>query len=152
MPGSNPPTPQSITKEFWVPATLGTHTTPMTVAGDFPVAYSSVTGTSGHVSFLVPLDFLSIVSAILVVVAGQTASGQDVDINSDYGAIGQAYSAHSESDTASTYDWTNLQLEEIDVSGILTALAAGDYCGIKMTSNVAANAGPKLVGLRFKYN
>ena len=58
---------------------------------------------------------------------------------------------HSEADAASTYNVTLNQCFEVDISGILTALATGDYVGIRLTVSTAGHD-VFMVGIRFKYS
>lgn len=137
-----------MSKELWVPTTYGT-----TIAscGDFPVARCLNADDEAYVSFKVPDDFASIDSALLVVIVRATQGAADWDISSDYGAVGEAFDIHSESDTATTYNVTNDQKFGIDISGILSSLAAGDYVGIKLIQKDAAHD-VYVLGVHFKYS
>ena len=89
-----------------------------------------------------------------MVISRQDDATANYDIASDYGTNGQAYNAHSEADTAATYNVTTDQLFEVDISGILSALAADDYVGIEIKSAQGDGYGDGFlaIGVRFKYS
>ena len=137
------------TKEFFVPATHGDPTATEGRRGDFPTVFLSTNGDDALTAFFVPNDFTSITDAVAVVIPGANAGTANWDISSDYGAVGESFSANNESDTATTYNVTQNILFEIDISGILSALAAGDYVGIRVTKSGVPNF--DVLGVRFKY-
>lgn len=116
-------------KEIWVPVTA-TENGLMANIGDVPVCRLTATDHKGFTSFKVPADFSSLTSAHLIVIPHGSQAAANWDILSDYGAVGQSYDNHSESDTVTTYNVTDNVTFAIDISGILTSLAAGDYVGI----------------------
>lgn len=122
---------------------------PISQRGDFPVADLPGLG-SASISFRAPPDYASILTAEIIVIPTSTQGAADWDISSDYGAVGEAYNVHSESDNATTYNVTNNQLFAVDISGILTALAADDAVGITLTVSTAAHT-VAIVGVRFRY-
>jgi len=146
------------TREFFVPVTYGTQggvgAWDMTVRGDFPGASPDAANDVAHVAFKVPHDFTAITNAEFIVIPLFTDATANWDIDSDYGAIGQAYNTHSETDVATTYNVVANQLFAVDlddaVTGILSALAADDYVGIKITLGDAGDDFHAL-GVRFKY-
>jgi len=117
--------------------------------GDFGVEYVAGGGTL-RMSFFAPHNFASIVKAALVFIPGSTNGSADIDISSDYAAAGEAYTTHSESDSASTYSYTANQIFELDISGILSALSADDYIGLTTVFQDAENYGA--IGIRFQYD
>lgn len=150
--GANEPawsgTGVAATLEFFVPVTSTTGGT-MTAKGDFP-ACSLDNGHKAHIAFKVPHDFSSITSAEIIVIPGSTKADANWDIYSDYGAVGQVYTTHSETRDDATYNITANQIIAIDIEPILQSLAADDYVGINLTvSEVAATA--YVLGIRFKY-
>ncbi len=134
------------TKEFWVPVSYGN----VLAKGDFAALGIGSNANSFH-SFSIPADFTSITSAVIVGISLITNATSELDIWSDYGAHNQAYNTHSESDTASTYALNADQIEEIDISGILSSLAAGDYVGIKIRDIDPGNIF-YVLGIKFKYS
>ena len=81
-------------------------------------------------------------------IAKKTEAAANFDFNSDYGAVGEVYNMHSSSDTTSTYSITDDQLGEIDISGMFSSIAAGDYCGF----SISGDTGDILVlGIRLRY-
>ncbi len=136
------------TKEFFVPVTFGQ--TGITNEGDYPIAFLGTANFLANMAFHVPADFSSITDAVVIVRPLTTQGANDWDIDSDYGAAGEAYNANSESDAGTTYSTTANQLFEVDVSGILSALAADDYVGIEITLRDSGHD-LHVIGLRFKY-
>lgn len=136
------------TMEFWSPVTYGSL---MNVQGDFAGGKCSTSGQVAYVAFKVPNDFSSITNAEIVVIPLYTQASNDWDIDSDYGAVGEAHTANSETDSATTYGTAANQLFAIDVSGILSSLAAEDYVGIKLTlSNNSHDF--VAIGFRLRYS
>lgn len=104
--------------------------------------------------FGVPADFSSIIAAELFIVSSDTQAAVDYDISSSYGAEGQNCVVHQESDTTSTYSVSAGIFYAIDISGILSSLAAGDVVGIKLIKQVAVGTETwvKVFGIHFKYS
>lgn len=106
--------------------------------GDHRVAGVGATGAQ-RFNFTVPADFGSLVSLDLIGIpsSGAAGSGKDIDLFSDYGAIGENFANHSESDTTTVYDFTGDTdlFITIDLSGIFTSLAVGDLCGCQIDHN-----------------
>ena len=94
----------------------------------------TIAGTGAHrFDFCVPDDFVSLVSIELIVAyaVGAVGSGKDIDLYSDYGAVGQSTVQHSESDTTSTYTLSGPDTwQAFDISGVFNSLSAGDHCGL----------------------
>ena len=144
------------TREFFVPVTYGTQVGAwkLDATGDFPSVPTANAGDVAHVAFKVPHDFTAITNAEFIVIPLATQLTANWDIESDYGAIGQAYNVHSETDNATTYNVTNNELFAVDLddagTGILDNLAADDYVGIKIHLGDNAHDFAAL-GVRFKY-
>lgn len=144
------------TRELFIPVTYGTQNAAwkLEALGDFPGVTCAAANDVAHVAFKVPHDFTAITNAEFIVIPLFTDGTANWDIDSDYGAVGQAYNVHSESDNATTYNVVANQLFAVDlddaVNGILDALAADDYVGIKIK---LADAGDDFhaLGVRFKY-
>lgn len=141
--------PTTATREFFVPTTYTDGA--MDNHGFFAGARLTTAGQAAHISFKVPHDFSAITSAEVIVIPMATQAAANWDIESDYGAIGEAYNTHSEADAATTYNVVLNQLFAVDISGILTAPpVADDYVGIKLS--MMDNAHDTFVlGVRFKY-
>ena len=141
------------TREFFIPVTQGKSAgidAQLFYIGDFPAAVLTALNDFAHIAFKVPHDFTAITNAEIIVSPAVTDGAANWDIDSDYGAVGEQYNAHSEADAASTYNVVAGQLFAVDVSGILSALAASDYVGLKL---LLADAGDdvNVLGIRFKY-
>ena len=95
----------------------------------------NVLGTGDHrFNIVVPSDFTSLVSLKLygICSVGAAGSGKDIDLDTDYAAHDEPYNQHSESDTTTTYDFTGKtdKIISIDLSGVFSSLAAGDFGGV----------------------
>lgn len=134
------------TKELWVGVVNST-------AGLGYWAFAGVVagGAAGRVSFKVPHDFNTLLSAEMLVFPIDTHAAADWDIITQYCAVGQVFNANTEQDVASTYNVTQNILFSVDISGELTGIAADDYVGAGLLNNNAAHRF-YLIGLRFRYN
>lgn len=123
------------------------------VHGDYNVVAVSTNGTESF-TFFVPYDFTTLTSLVLVGIpsAGAAGTGKDIDLTSDYAGNGQLSTTHSESDAASTYDTGSADtIFELDVSGVFSSIAAGDYCGLKINHNAVGGAIDYL-GIKMRYS
>ncbi len=134
-------------REFWVPCTVATV---MGTIGDFPAGFLQALNQRGYMSFMIPTGFASIVAAEVLVIPTVTEANSNWDIDTDYGAEGEAYNIHSEADAATVYNTVANQLFAIDVSGELSAIAVGDYVGVRINLGDAADV-VYVIGLRFRY-
>ena len=141
--GGEPPT-----KQFWSSVTTGML---MTYYGDYPCARCANLNDEAVMSFHVPHDFHQIREAYIVVIPRVTQAAADWWIFSDYAAIGEAYQTHTEQDVGSTFNVTNEQIYGVDISGILTSLAANDYVGVYFLLADAAHD-VDVLGVMFKYD
>lgn len=105
-----------------------------TLQGDYAVLEILTTGND-NVPFWIPSDFHELVSYDIIVIPETTKAAADVDLNSDYGAVGESETIHSESNTAITYNWTAGQKFAADSSSVLSAIAADDDGGINWKNN-----------------
>ena len=139
-----------VTKDFFVPVTT-TRNGEMTYRGKVAVCILTDINQWAFTCFHMPHDFTAIVEAVLVVIPVSTQAAAEWSIATQYGSGGESYSAHLESDNTTTYNVSLGNYFEIDISGILTALAADDYVGIEVILRNAAHD-VNVVGVRFKYS
>jgi len=103
-----------------------------------------------RMEFRVPTDFSSVFDIEMIVIPGGTvASGATLTLNSDYGAPGELYDAHSESNSFAYVSTLNV-VKSIDVSSVFSSLAPSDSCGLKV-DNLSVTGGYLLLGLLFCY-
>jgi len=114
----------------------------------YPTANGN-TDDQAHFSFRVPSDFTSIVEAKVIGYAASTNGAANIDIICYYAAVGEVATAVTESDLATTYDITDTHIEAIDISGILTGIAAGDIVGLRVETK--ANTLLNSIGFYMKY-
>lgn len=121
--------------------------------GDYLMAGLDAAGDNCYCSFRVPSDFSSLTSVKVVFVVSTTGT-IDWTVNTDFGADGETYNTHSDSDTADALGLTDNKIKVLDISDAFTGLVAGDYCGVKLTLD-DRGVGPttiKVIGLEFNYS
>lgn len=142
----NPPAVAPPTREFWIPTTAA----PPEFYNQWAVRNCQAADIA-YICFRVPHDFTAIVSAEVVIIPQFTNAVFALNIRSIYAAVGEAQNTHVEQDLAGTFDLTIDVLAAIDISGILTALAADDEVGIAIERRVAGDNFYTL-GIRFRYS
>lgn len=80
-------------------------------------------------TFKVPAEFDSLVSLVIENIPVSTYVSQAIDISSVYGAIGEPINEHVEADTITESGTANIR-ESLDLSSIVSSIAAGDTVGI----------------------
>lgn len=136
------------TKEFFVPVTYGTE---MSEHGYHAGAIVDATADEAFITFYVPHDFTSITSAVVVRLSMATATHR-LNYNSMYGAQGEAYNTHAESLTDQDTAETDRYIYEQNIAGILSALAVGDYVGIRVRGDSTNTPNDLILGVRFRYS
>ncbi len=106
-------------------------------------------GTADEVIFMfgMPADFTTLVEAVILMVPDATETIQ-FDLDTDYGASGEAPDANSENETDTTLGVTSAVLTEVDASGVMASVAADDYVGLEFDSDTATT---RIVLLRIRY-
>jgi len=96
---------------------------------------SITNGQTAFVGFHVPCDTQQIMRATLYVIPDATQANANWDLAADYGAVGEAYNAHNETEAAATYNITLNQTFGIDIlaAGLLAAAVAHDNGGVSIT-------------------
>lgn len=111
--------------------------------GNFPTGAISVR----RFSFSPPADFEALTGLDWTIIGMATGNIQ-VDFNSDYGADGEAYNAHSESLLNQVIATVLGELTAVDASGAFSNAAAGDFCGLEVTADSGSY---EQIGLRLRY-
>lgn len=106
--------------------------------------------SSATMSFSIPDDFVSLISLEVVFIPSGPVSGS-IDLQSDYGAIGELSTTHSESALAVPITATTGIITAFNVAQIFTNLSAGDFCGLYWKNNAVGNT-TNVVFIRIKYN
>jgi len=146
----------ALTREFFAPVNETDGASGITHHNAYVTA-NIRDGADVHITFVTPDDFSSITEAVVVgiptISAGTPSSTMDIDIATVYATNGESYTTHTESDTSSTYDFSASEDEitEIDISGLLSSLAAGDYVGVEVENN-DADTFFNIMGVRIKYS
>lgn len=90
-------------------------------------------------NFLVPSDFNALVNIVALAAAddaGAAGSGKDIDLESNYGGLGESIFTHNEIDNTSTYTIPNPpELFALDLSSVFSSLVAGDFCSVLIDHN-----------------
>jgi len=99
----------------------------------------------GNLTFVIPNEAISVLSAKLLGMpeSGAAGTGKDIDFYTDYGQLGESPTTHQESDTTTTYDFTGLTgiISQIaDLVGILTNAIGGDIVGVEVDHNSIGGA------------
>lgn len=132
--------------ERWYPAETGTND------GEYRVR--TIAGSAAfRFNFTIPLDFDALVSVEIVgwPMAGAAGPGKDIDLFSNYAAIGEDKAAHAESDLATVYDTGVIdQFFALDLSPVFSALTAGDFCGVRI-DHQAIGGTIDYLGIRLRY-
>jgi hypothetical protein len=138
--------PDGPTKQVFVPVTSTTGT--MSNVGQFAAA--DLGGSEeAYITFPVPHDFSSITDAVVVVVPQSTDASTYIYRTVDYGAIGEDYNNH-QATTSGNLSFTANKLTEIDISGLLGSLAAGDLVGVEIKTGASESL--YVLGVRFRYS
>jgi hypothetical protein len=108
-------------------------------------------GTGGNFqgSFIVPDNFSSLVSLKAIFCPLANFVGATATLTSDYSAEGELYNNHSES-ASPVYSGTASTWGSLDISGVFTALAAGDRCGLRIVIG-ATGTTLHFLGYELKY-
>lgn len=106
-------------------------------------------GADGQVSGFVPEDFESLVEMALRLIPTGSDATADIDLTSSYAAPGEPQDTNSESDLVSTYNLVADEIFDLDLSGVFTALAAGDSFGLTFGNQAADDI--HLLAIRLNY-
>lgn len=136
----------AATKEIFFTNVMGT----LSNKGDF--AGRAVSSSGAHqFTWFVPHDYTSTIAIEMIAIPDGTNATADIDLSSDYGAAGEAFNNHSETNTSITYNLVLDNLTSMDVSSVYSSLSASDYCGIEMDHN-GIGFSNMYIGLRLRYS
>lgn len=122
-------------------------------AANFLNSYRSRTvgaAASFRFNFYVPADFNALVAIELIGVPAATNAAANIDLVSEYGAVGEGAANHTQTDTTSTYALVANVLKAISLAGIFSSLAAGDLAGVSV-SHTALGGSVDYLGIRLRY-
>lgn len=84
--------------------------------------------------------------------AGASGAGKDIDLTSEYGGKGELKNLHAETDTTSTYTLPAIDtVFGLDLTPVLSQLAAGDGAGIQIDQNGIGGI-VHWLGIRLRYS
>ncbi len=102
--------------------------------------------------FTAPGDLGSLVAAE-VLVMGSATGAYEYDAHAEYGALGEAYTAHVASALNQSHAMTANQLSALSVSSLLASLAAGDIVNVRVGMSAGVlSASWYFLGLRLRYS
>jgi hypothetical protein len=91
------------------------------------------------------LDLLFITSA------GASGTGKDIDLFSEYAAVGEPSNQHTESSTTRSYNLGAANaVNAIDLKPVFTLLESGDSCGVEVDHNLIGGS-LHYLGIRMRY-
>ena len=127
------PTKQMFTQVGAFYDSSGSAFAPLAALSSFSVAPLRDTNDYANINFRMPHDFNSLTSAYIVFIGRETDTGKGITTSSVYGAESEAYNAHTTTHSGATYTYnvTDNQIGQIDVSGLLGSIAPDDYVGIE---------------------
>ncbi len=121
--------------EDWVPVLLiGEATVPYTTSVERIALVTRNSSTTFLATFVLNDNFGSFSELLMVYIPDATETIQ-YDLASSYSQAAEAANTHTETAANETAGATAAQVLETDVSGVFTSVAAGDYCGIHVTSD-----------------
>ena len=103
-----------------------------------------------NLELMIPDDFTTLVSIQAIMIPGATNATANIDLNSDYGAVGEVYNVNSESNTTNTYALTTQVITGIDLSSVAAGIAAGDFFGV-LISHTSIGASANYLGALLRY-
>ena len=136
------------TKEFFAHAGNGDE---LYTFHSFPGYRIDAQDENAEIGFYVPQDFTSITEAVVVIYAVATATHR-FHFYSSYGAEGEALNTHGAGVDDQDVVMTASFVHEVDISGILADLAAGDYVGIVVWGADVNVPNVMVMGVRLKYS
>jgi len=110
------------------------------------VVFSVASNGSANFAFSIPENYVAMVALGLVGVpsSGAAGAGRDIDLFSEYGdpSTNESPSAHAESDTTTTYDFTGLSglFTSVDLTPVFSSVEGGDRCGFNVKHNSIGGA------------
>ena len=81
-------------------------------------------------TFYIPFDFSVLLAAEMIGIPMGTNAAAPIDFDTEYGAVGEVFNTHTESSVGATFAITLNTILAIDLSPVLSSIAAGDYVGL----------------------
>ena len=132
------------TNELWfLPASF------TATRGDYGSAAAG-TNSDTRWSFRFPADFGALVALEVIGIPLATFAAVNIDLLSDFGAVGEVFNVNSATDTTSTYSGTINVLLAINVATLFAGAAANDLAGL-LVDHVGIGTTIDYIGLRMRY-
>lgn len=135
----------NLTQEFFVPCHFGTGG----VASVFGYEIGDG-GDTASLKFKVPHDFTGLTSCYIIGVK-ITNGNIDWTVVTEFGAAGELYDNHTDTDTANAVAFVTKEVCDIDISLALDGILADDYVFLTFTLDAISAGTFTVSGLVFKY-
>lgn len=132
------------TKEVFIPSAGGSN------VGSYLTEQIASAGAIRH-SWRVPHNYTSIVSAVLVAIPAATSGPQTIQLTTNHAAAGEDATSVQEQDLAFVANYTANEMQEFDMSSVLTGIAADDFVGLLFDRQGAGFGNLEVLGIRFRY-
>ena len=136
-----------VKEVYFICTTAGTA---VALAGVHSVGQLNALNEVAIMEGFIPEGFNTLVDAVIAIRPRATQAAANFDLLMNYGTVGEDINNGSETDTSTTYNVTNVRIFEIDVSAILSSIAAGDYLGCRIVEGTTGHDADVL-GLRIRY-
>ncbi len=136
------------TKERFFPVT---HVDDWQPKDNFPAGLVNGENDDAWITVYIPKNFKSLKEIMLVMIPAATLEPMFIQIQTDYGGIGELYNINSENSPGkpvNTVVDTKVELDLMDVVDT-RAVKAGDYIGVKAT--YVSNTNAYVLGVRISY-
>ena len=115
-------------------------------------ANSIGSSTTFRISWQIPHDFLNLVSAAIVAIPAATGGPQTIELTTNHALVGEDATAVQEQDLAFTTSYIANEMQEIDITSVLTGISASDYVGLLLDRQGAGFGNLFILGLRLRYD
>lgn len=141
----NPRDLAGAAKEFFTPAP-----DPAANVGSYSTQKVASAGLI-RITWILPADFLSFISADLMVIPELTVGPQTVELTSNYAKHGEDATATQEQNLTKTYSYTANEMTPLDLLSVLTGLEAGDHVGVLFDRKINGFGDLEVLGIHIKY-
>jgi hypothetical protein len=121
----------------------------VTIIGDF-ATISVGANANLAITFEFPDDYVSLSQLVVVGWPNASFTAQDIDLTSDYGAVGELYNANSSADATGTYSGVINTVFELSIANLFPSASAGDYAAAQVDHN-AIGTTVNYIGIRMQY-
>lgn len=88
-----------------------------------------------HITFAAPSNMGRFGKAYVIILPTQTSTNKTINITTQYAAIGEQFNTHTANTNNLLLDFVQGQMKAIDITSMLSSLAAGDFVGVYVKQN-----------------